>query len=89
MRERPPEKTPLMIAGIATVLGSGGLYYAASLARGDFDDALTEEDVDEAARRTNQMVLASAAVLAVGAGSLSWGIIVYDGAPMPMFRFRF
>ncbi len=89
-RKRPKEKTPLMIIGGATMLGAGGLYYWSSVTRKGFDESETREDMDKFKRATNNLVIASGAVLAVGAGVLTWGIILDDtGRPLPGINIRF
>lgn len=89
-RQRPWEKTPLIIGGGLVVAAGGGIYAMALGARGNFDDASTEVDVLRYAKQANQLVLASAAVLAVGTGTLTWGVILDGGgAPLPALNFRF
>ncbi len=89
-RKRPPEKTPLMIGGVVVVGGAGAIYFLAMGARADFEGAKTLADVDKFKKTTNTMVVASSAVLAVGVGTLSWGLIVDDhGTPLPAVNFRF
>jgi hypothetical protein len=88
-RVRPPEKTPLMIAGPAVILGSGALYYIASQQREAFNDAKNQSDMDKYRANTNRLVIVSAAVFAVGTGMLTWGIIVDDGAALPAVRVQF
>ncbi len=88
-RVRPPEKTPLMIAGPAIMLGSGVLYYLAAQEREKFDAAPNESKMQEFKQSTNGLVIASGAVFAVGTGMLTWGIIVDHGAALPAVRFQF
>lgn len=89
-RKRPPEKTPLMIGGGAVLAGSGVVYFLATQSRSKFDDATTVNDVEKYQSQTNTLVIASAAVLAVGAGVLTWGIILDDGGrPLPGVNVRF
>src|SRR5690606_3574948 len=89
-RKRPKEKTPLMIVGGATILGAGGLYYWSSVSRKQFDESTTREDMDKYKALTNNLVIASGAALAVGAGVLTWGIILDDtGRPLPGLNIRF
>lgn len=89
-RKRPPEKTPLIIGGAVTVVGAGALYYFSSVTRKHFDDATTENDVNKYKTATNRLVISSGAVLAVGAGVLTWGIILDDsGRPLPGIHFQF
>lgn len=88
-RKRPPEKTPLMIGGGAVILGAGGLYAMALQRKGAFESATSEDEVLKLAKQANQMVLMSAAVLAVGTGTLTWGVILDGGAPLPSLSVRF
>jgi hypothetical protein len=80
---RAPEKTPLIIGGGVALAAAGGLYYASSITRSQFDDAKTEADARKARQSTNNLVIASAIVGAAGASALTWGIIVDQG---PGFR---
>lgn len=90
-RQRPPEKTPLIIAGGAVIAGAGVMYGLAITQRQKFDDIKdSEEDLRKAQQATNRLYLGSIAVLAAGAGTLTWGIILDgSGAPMPAIRGRF
>lgn len=89
-RKRPPEKTPLMIGGTAILGGAGAVYFLATVARDQFDNAETQEEVTRLKGKTNSMVVLSAVVLGVGAGTLSWGVIVSDqGTPLPAVNLRF
>lgn len=76
---RAPEKTPLIVGGAVAVAAAGGLYYASSITRGQFDDAKTEADARKARQSTNNLVIASAIVGAAGASALTWGIVVDQG----------
>jgi hypothetical protein len=80
---RAPEKTPLIIGGAVAVAAAGGLYYASTITRGQFDEAKTEDDARKARQSTNNLVIASAVVGATGVSALTWGIIVDQG---PGFR---
>jgi hypothetical protein len=89
-RTRPPEKTPLMLAGGALLGGSVATYVMSGGTRAKFDEATTNEDVDKYAKGTNQLVIISGALFAVGAGTLTWGIIVdAGGTPVPGIHLRF
>jgi hypothetical protein len=88
-RERPPEKTPLMIGGGVILAGAGGLYALSYGSRRSFDGAKTQDEIDTLQSKTNTLFLVSAGVFAAGAGTLSWGIIVDGGAPGPSVNFRF
>jgi hypothetical protein len=90
IRQRPPEKTPLIILGGAVIAGAGGMYGAAIATRGQYE-AITDDE-DELRKKkdlTNRLYLGSIGVLAVGAGTLTWGIIVDGGTPLPAVRVRF
>lgn len=89
-RQRPPEKTPLLIGGTAIIAGAGGVYFAATQARSKFNDAESLEEIEKLQGTTNQLVIVSAATLGVGAGVLTWGVILDGGGtPVPGVNFRF
>lgn len=79
-RVRPPEKTPLLIAGALGLVGAGGVYWASTFSRAEFDGASTTEELERTRTVTNAMVLASGGVLLAGAGVAYWGIILDGGA---------
>ncbi len=75
-RERPPAKTPLLLAGVGGVLAAGGAYGASFVTRGSFDAATTTESVQQAAGLTNGLVLGSGGLLLAGVvlGGLSFSL---------------
>lgn len=85
---RSPAKTPLMIGGAVAIVGAGALYYGSTVTRGQFDDALLEEDARKARQATNNLVIASAVLLAAGTSAFTWGVIIDDG-PGVVVRGRF
>jgi hypothetical protein len=90
VRVRPPEKTPLIIGGAAIVLGAGAMYGGAILSRQKFDGVSdSEADLRRAQLTTNRLYLGSIALLAVGVGTTTWGVILDGGTPMPHVRVRF
>ena len=87
---RPKEKTPLIIAGSATIAAAGGLYAWSSASRNAFENADTVDQMEKLKATTNGLVIASFAMLGTGAGVLAWGIIVDDtGRPLPGVRIGF
>ena len=88
-RKRPREKTPLMIAGGVLLGAAGGVYYMAGQKRAAFNDSNDMKEIDKLQGQTNRLVLASAAVAAVGAGTLTWGIILDGNTAVPTVRVRF
>ena len=54
-----------------------------------FDNGTTLEEITRLQAATNQLVLVSAATFAVGAGTLTWGVILDGGQPVPAVRVRF
>lgn len=89
-RVRPPEKTPLMIAGGALIAGAGGMFVGSILSRQAFDEISDDEEaLRKAQNTTNRLYLGSFAVLAVGGGVLTWGIVLDGNTPMPAVRVRF
>lgn len=90
VRQRPPEKTPLIIGGAAVVLGAGAMYTGAILSRRKFDSiGDSESDLRRAQLATNRLFLGSIAVFAIGAGTTTWGIILDGGTAMPHVHVRF
>lgn len=87
-RQRPKEKTPLLLTGGLLLAGAGALYGGSFATRSAFDDAMTTADASRLRTTTNGLVLGSAAVLAAGAGTLSWGVLLGD-APGLRFGTRF
>jgi hypothetical protein len=88
VRKRPPEKTPLIIAGGVIVVGAGAMYAAAIASRQKFDKIDdSEDDLRKAQNATNRLYLGSIGVLAAGAGTMTWGIIL-DGSGNPMGAIR-
>ncbi len=79
-RVRPPEKTPILIAGVLGVLGAGGVYAASYAARSEFDQATTTEDLERTRDTTNMLVVTSGGVLLAGLGVTYWGIVLDGGA---------
>lgn len=88
-RQRPWEKTPLLIGGGAIIAGAGGLYLAATGSRNAFDNAESLDEIERLQTTTNQLVIISAATLAVGAGTFTWGVILDGGTPVPSVQIRF
>ncbi len=88
-RKRPWEKTPLLIGGAAVVVGGGAVYGLSFLTRQKFEEATTKADVELYSQRTNTYVIASLAVLGVGAGTLTWGAILSESGPVAGLNFKF
>ncbi len=88
-RKRPAEKTPLMVAGGVILGAAGGVYYMAGQKRSHFNGSNDMDEVDQLQGQVNRLVVASAAVAAVGAGTLTWGIILDGHGAVPTVRVRF
>jgi hypothetical protein len=88
-RKRPKEQIPLIIGGSLAMVAGGGMYAMAGQRRGDFDASNDLIEVDRLQGQINRLVIASAAVTAVGAGTLTWGVILDGGSVMPTVQFRF
>jgi hypothetical protein len=88
-RQRPAEKTPLIIGGGAVIGGAGAVYLMALSSRGKFERASTQNDIATLQTTTNRLVMVSAATLAVGAGTFTWGVILDGSSPLPAIKFRF
>ena len=98
-RQRPKEKTPLLIGGGLVLAGGGALYAlsyqgkaglaerARSQANGDL--FTSESDIDAEISKVNTLYMSAVACIAVGSGSLTWGIMVDSGVTMPRFGLRF
>jgi len=88
-RQRPPEKTPLILAGGLVIGGAGAVYLMALNSRGKFEEAETLDEITRLQPLTNRLVIVSAATLAVGAGTFTWGVILDGSTPVPAVKFRF
>ncbi|MBN2798941.1 MAG: hypothetical protein JXX28_07315 [Deltaproteobacteria bacterium] len=88
-RERPPEKTPLIVGGLGIVAGAGALYMMSGQKLAEYNDATTLDEVETLKTSTNQLFLLSAGVLGVGVSTFSWGVILDGGTPIPTFGGRF
>lgn len=89
-RLRPWEKTPLLVGGVALTTLSGGIYLMSSAKRREFDAANSLSQITELQPQVNRLVLASAAVFAVGSGSFTWGVVVGSQGPtLPTVHIRF
>lgn len=89
-RVRPWEKTPLMVGGGVLTALSGGIYWMSSTKRREFDEANSLSQITELQPQVNRLVLASAAVFAVGSGTFTWGAVVgAQGPTLPAVRLRF
>jgi hypothetical protein len=88
-RKRPWEKTPLMISGLAVSGLAGGVYLLHLQQLSKFNDLSESALLEQQQAKTNQLYVASLAILAVGTGTFTWGVIVDGGAPSPALRIRF
>jgi hypothetical protein len=73
-RERPPAKTPLLVAGIAGVVAAGGVYGASWASRQQFDAATTTDEVHRGAALTDGLVLGSGGLFVAGVVVGGWAI---------------
>ena len=90
-RLRPPEKTPLLVAGATLTVVAGGLYGLAAQRRARFNDrefATSLDEITALRSQVNGLVLASAATFALGAGGVTWGTLV-DARGTATLRVRF
>jgi hypothetical protein len=85
-RTRPPEKTPLLIAGGTALLGAGALYGVAALQERAFHPASMDqltfqnpEEVDQAGATINALIMSAGGLAVVGLGVGYWGVIIDDG----------
>ncbi len=88
-RQRPGEKTPLIIGGGVVIGGAGAIYALALSSKAKFEKAESIKDITDLQKATNQLVIVSAATLAVGAGTFTWGVILDGSTPVPAVQIRF
>ena len=88
-RDRPKEKTPLILGGLALSAAAGGVYWQSGAKRAEFNQASTLVEITELQPQINRLAIASAALLAAGTGTLTWGVVLSgDGAVGPGLGFR-
>jgi hypothetical protein len=98
-RQRPKEKTPLLVGGGLVLAGGGALYALSFQGKADLADRAraqasgdlftSEADIDAKISNVNALYMSAVACIAVGSGSLTWGIMVDSGVTMPRFGLRF
>jgi hypothetical protein len=79
-RVRPKAKTPMMVGGGVVALGAGGVYALSFLSAADFEKARTTAELEQYQRKTNTLVVASAATLVAGM-SIGYAGIMMGGGP--------
>lgn len=86
-RQRPPEKTPLMIAGAVVLVGAGATYATAVVLEQqlhpDADGNLkyhTPDEVDAAASMVNGLILGAGGLAVAGVGLGYWGFSLDEHA---------
>ena len=79
-RQRPLEKTPLMVVGAIAIAGAGGIYAASFMTHDQFQNSGTTQELFEYQTLTNALVLTSGGVLLAGLGIGYWGVILDGGA---------
>jgi hypothetical protein len=87
-RKFPIEKVPLIAGGAVALIGSVVTYGLSGKARKGFDTGATQQDLDQFQKQTNQLVLISGGLFAVGGAGLTWGVMI-DGGPGYAVRVRF
>lgn len=90
-RAWPTERVALVGGGIAALAGSGVLYALSADARGRFDSANTQSDLDHWRSQTNAYAVGSGATFVAGASALGLGALFFliDGDPRPSLDLRF
>jgi hypothetical protein len=91
-RSQPPEQIPLIVTGSTLIAGGVGLYVGSYVSRRNFNTIRDSEDrLRKSQQTTNRMVLGSLAAIAIGAGTLTYGIVIDDaGNPIgPRIDIRF
>lgn len=83
-RSQPPEQIPLIVTGGSLLVASVGLTVGSFISKQNFN---TVRDSETRLRRsqqtTNRLALGAVAAAALGAGSLTYGIVISeDGRPM-------
>jgi hypothetical protein len=87
-RVRPPIKTPLMIAGGAGMVVSGGLYAASFAMYNRFEQSTTTDDLLYYQSLTNTLVIASGITAAAGMG-VGYAGVMMGGKPGVFIGGRF
>jgi hypothetical protein len=78
-RSRPPEQIPLIATGAGLIVTGIALYAGSAVSRSNFNDIRSSEtDLRKSQQTTNRLALAALATAAIGAGSLTYGIVIDD-----------
>lgn len=91
-RSQPPEQIPLIAGGSVLILTGVGLYVGSHYSRRNFNTIRDDETrLRKSQQSTNRLVLGAIAAVAVGTGTLSYGIVIDDaGTPVgPRINVRF
>lgn len=91
-RSSPPEQVPLILTGAGLIAGGIGLYAGSVVSRQNFNTIRESEDrLRKSQQTTNRLVLGSLAAIAIGSGTLTYGIIIdHAGNPIgPRIDIRF
>jgi hypothetical protein len=78
-RDRPPLKTPSMMAGGATLAGSLILYGASFYTQSRFGSATTEDELFRYQKLTNRLTVGASSLFVLGGAAGSWGVMMNGG----------
>jgi hypothetical protein len=84
-RDRPPLKTPSIMAGGAALSGSLILYGASFYTQSRFGTATTEDELFHYQKLTNRLTVGASVLFVLGGASGSWGVMM-NGGPGLGFR---
>lgn len=78
-RSRPPEQFPLLLTGGSLIAGGVALAVGSFVSRQNFATVRnSEDDLRRSQQATNRLALGAVAAAALGAGTMTYGIIIDD-----------
>lgn len=88
-RSAPPEQVPLLVGGGTLIAGAVAMTFGSYLSQRNFTTIRgSETDLRKAQQGTNRLAVGAVAMAAVGAGALTYGIIIDDGGRPTGVRLR-
>jgi hypothetical protein len=86
---RPPEQIPLIVGGTGMLVAATGLYVGSMVSRRNFNTIRgSETTLRKSQQATNRLTLGALGLLAVGTGTLSYGIVIDDQRTIPTLSGR-